>query len=286
MDSARQGDKALADSDCRNAIHHFTQALVEHPRSPVYYIKRSTAYSRIKSTEGGPDLLAALRDAEIALSLAQDRGKRELILSAQLRRGVALYQLERYGDAAFLFDIIKGRVDAATKEDKENAVRDAIAANSLLSVHKNGFEQEIPIWTMKVQGKLKNLSEGDEKAAVTVVEYPTDTKIPTEEEIRLQLEALKSGNDAPDVQQVQDDSKAQAPIETDITAMKTPQSGNGIDSATTAPPSTAPPGKVRHEWYQSHDSVVVTLYAKGVPKDKLEADLQSDSVCRLTTTFL
>lgn len=285
MDSARQGDKALADSDCRNAIYHFTQALVEHPRSPVYYIKRSTAYSRIKSADGGPDLLAALRDAEIALSLARDRGKRELILSAQMRRGVALYQLERYGDAAFLFDTIKGRVDAATKKDNENDVRDAIAAGSLSSVHKNGFEQEIPIWTMKAQGKLKNLPEGDEKAAVTVVEYPTDTKIPPEGEIRLQLEALKSGNDASEVQQVQDGSKANAPIETDITAMKTPQNGNGTASVASATPSTAPPGRVRHEWYQSHDSVVVTLYAKGVPKDKLEADLQNDSVCRPITTF-
>lgn len=282
MDSARQGDKALADSDCRGAIRHFTQALVEHYRSPAYYIKRSTAYSRTKPADGGPDSLAALHDAELALFLARDRGKRELILSAQMRRGVALYQLERYGDAAFLFGITKGKVDRATKEDKQADVKNAIAAGSLSSVHKNGFEQEVPIWMMKAQGKLKNLPQGDEKAAVTVVEYPADTKVPTEKELKLQLEALKSGKNASEVKQAQDDSKSKAPVETDVTAMKASRSGNGTGSVASAAPSTGQtPDKVRHEWYQSHDSVVVTLYAKGVSKDSLEADLQNDSVCHL-----
>ena len=281
MDSASQGDKALANSDCPSAIRCFTQALIAHPRSPAYYIKRSTAYSRLKSADGGPDSTAALRDAELALFLARDRGKRELILSAQLRRGVALYHMERYGDAAFVFDIIKGKVGGATGRDKDDKVRDAIAAgNSMPTVHKNGFEQEIPIWTMKVQGKLSKLPEGDDKAAVSVVEYPTDTKVPTEKELKQQLEVLKSGRIGTDEQQGQNDNMPKAPVETDLTNMNTSQDRSKTDSVSSAAPSIRPSSdKVRHEWYQSHDSVVVTLYAKGVPKDKLEADIQSDSVC-------
>ncbi|RJE26050.1 hypothetical protein PHISCL_01575 [Aspergillus sclerotialis] len=279
MDSARQGDKALADSDCPSAIRHFTQALMEHPRSPAYYIKRSTAYSRLKSADGGPDPTSALRDAELALFLACDRGKRELILSAQLRRGVALYHMERYGDAAFVFDIIKGKVGGANDKGRDDKVRDAIAAgNSMPTVHKNGFEQEIPIWMMKVQGKLSKLPEGDAKAVVSVIEYPTDTKVPTEKELKLQLEALKSGRIGTEEQQVKDDNKPKAPVETDLTAMNTSQNANKTDNISSTSPSVGPsPEKVRHEWYQSYDSAVVTLYAKGVPKDSLEADIQSDS---------
>lgn len=288
MDSARQGDKALVDSDCPSAIRHFTQALIAHPRSPAYYIKRSTAYSRLKSADGGPDPTSALRDAELALFLACDRGKRELILSAQLRRGVALYHMERYGDAAFVFDIIKGKVGGANDKGRDDKVRDAIAAgNSMPTVHKNGFEQEIPIWMMKVQGKLSKLPKEDVKAAVSVVEYPNDTKVPTEKELKLQLEALKSGRIGAEEQQAKDDNKSKAPVETDLTAMNTSQNVNKTDSVSSASPSVGrSPEKVRHEWYQSHDSAVVTLYAKGVPKDRLEADIQNDSVSDSYTSLI
>ncbi|RMZ79769.1 hypothetical protein DV738_g3247, partial [Chaetothyriales sp. CBS 135597] len=35
---------------------------------------------------------------------------------------------------------------------------------------------------------------------------------------------------------------------------------------------------VRHEWYQNNQSVILTLYAKGVPKDKAQIEIQDDSV--------
>ena len=109
MDAAAQGDKAIANSNWPDAIKYYTRALVEVPRAPSYYVKRSTAYSRLKPAEGGPNCKAALGDAETALILARERGKRELILDAQMRRAVALYQLGMYGDAGYIFDIVKKR---------------------------------------------------------------------------------------------------------------------------------------------------------------------------------
>ena len=35
-----------------------------------------------------------------------------------------------------------------------------------------------------------------------------------------------------------------------------------------------PANKIRHEWYQTADTVVVTLFAKGVPKDKATIEVQ------------
>lgn len=306
MESARQGDKALTDSNCPAAIQHFTRALIEHPRAPSYYIKRSTAYTRLKPADGGPDPHSALHDAEIALVLARERGKRELILSAQMRRGVALYQLERFGDAGFVFELIGEKSAGVGPESRTAAIRDSMAESSSsgggggggqdrLTAKKNGFEQEHPIWNAKVKGKLGKLEQGDERGVVSVQEVPGDTKVPTAGELAAYLEALKAGNGkvgsgsiAASVQEG-NESKKEIPVETDLTAQqnKNGAASGSVSSAPAPAPAGPSPDKVRHEWYQSHDSVVVTLYVKGVPKDKTDSDIHDHSVCRarlFTTT--
>lgn len=95
MDQAAQGAAALNSKDFTAAVTHYTDALAVNSQAVDYYIKRSTAYTRISP----PDHTTALSDAEIALTLASHRGKRELIIQAQLRRAIALFSLERYGDA-------------------------------------------------------------------------------------------------------------------------------------------------------------------------------------------
>lgn len=308
MDSARQGDKALTDSNCPAAIQLFTRALIEHPRAPSYYIKRSTAYTRLKPADGGPDPHSALHDAEVALVLARERGKRELILSAQMRRGVALYQLERFGDAGFVFELIGEKFAGVGPESRTAAIRDTMAESSSSggggdggqdrSTAKNGFEQEHPIWIAKVKGKLGKLEQGDERGVVSVQEVPGDTKVPTAGELSAYLEALKAGNGkvgygsvAASVQEG-NEGKKDIPVETDLTAQQNKNgAASGSVSSTPAPTPAAAgpsPDKVRHEWYQSHDSVVVTLYVKGVPKEKTDSDLHDHSVCRarlFTTTM-
>ncbi|PWY79569.1 SGS-domain-containing protein [Aspergillus heteromorphus CBS 117.55] len=154
MNAATLGDAALSASSYPTAVLHFTTALIAHPRSPAYYTKRSTAFSRLKP----PNYDAALRDADVAVLLALERGKRELVLAAQMRRGIALFQLGRWGDAAFVF----GSVEAKVKDEKE------------------------------------------------------------------------------EVKEVKKEQEGKKVVE-----------------------------KVRHEWYQSGESVVVTLYVKGVAKDKV-----------------
>lgn len=283
MNSATQGDKALANSDFPGAIRYFTQALVELPRAPPYYLKRSTAYSRVKPADGGPHSQAALRDAEIALTLARERGKRELILAAQMRRGVALYQLERYGDAGFVFEIIRGKTGAGNA-DKSERMKDAMGmAGGAQPTSKNGYEQELPIWILKVKGKLNKLPGGDNKAAVTIAEYPSGVQVPTEKELKNQLDTLKSGKFGD--RSVQ--SEPAAVNETVTGEASTSKASNGQSGAAgstpPAAPSTVPPSdKVRHEWYQSNESVVVTLYVKGVLKDKVGVELKDESVGSFT----
>lgn len=273
MNSAAQGEKALAESIAPLAIQHFTRALTELPRAPTYYIQRSTAYSRVKPADGGPRPQQALRDAEIALALAVERGKRELILSAQMRRAVSLFQMEQYGDAKFLFELIEAKTGGQDgPQSKSDGVKAAMAGSGN---KKNGYGAELPIWMAKTRRKLGELAEGDGKAAVSVVEYPTGTKIPSEKELKAEWERLKAGKSAEAVDNTAQKSDGRT---SGVSGLAESQKQDSTEQK--APVISAPaPEKVRHEWYQSHDSVVVTLYAKGVPKDKVETELKDESVC-------
>ncbi|EPS34598.1 hypothetical protein PDE_09562 [Penicillium oxalicum 114-2] len=273
MNAAAEGEKALAASNALLAIQHYTRALTELPRAPSYYIQRAVARSRVKPVDGGPQSLEALRDAEIALALARERGKRELILQAQMRRGVALYQLERYADASFIFGIVESKT--ATEQGSRSKEDEAKAAMAGLSAagKKNGVSAELPIWIAKARRKLAELQADDEKLSASIPEFPSDTRIPTEAELKAEWQALKSGQSFAAQSQT-----AQGSGQKDVSAAAAADLKESASEVTTKPASAAPVQKVRHEWYQSHDSVVVSLYVKGVSKDSVELDLQESSV--------
>ena len=145
MDQAARGATALAANNYEEAISLYTAAIGVNPSAVDYYIKRSTAYQRsAKYSE-------ALADAEVAVVLAHKRARRELIKDSQLRRGIALFFLERYADAEFILGIVK-RLDEK--------------------------EKTLAIWNMKVAAKLKDLPEDDERRQVTAKEVP-DVEVPS-----------------------------------------------------------------------------------------------------------
>ena len=225
MDHAAKGAAALASSDFAAAAEHYTAAISVNTQAVDYYVKRSTAYTRISP----PDHTLALKDAETALVLAQKRAKRELITQSQLRRGIALFGLQRWADAGKCFEWVK-------KLDEK--------------------EKSVAIWEMKVNGKLKNLPENDEARKVTIEQIPP-VELPAASTSKPQNkpEQKESGNANGQVAQPAAD-----------TAEKKPE---GVQT---------PASKIRHEWYQTSDNVVVTLFAKGVPKDKATIDIQARSL--------
>src|SRR4051794_5978021 len=91
------GQTALNGQKNTEPIDLYTRAIAGTPTSVDYYIKRSTANQRAGKHED------AQNDAEIAVKLATNRGKRELIGTAQLRRAISLTLLERFGDAGECF---------------------------------------------------------------------------------------------------------------------------------------------------------------------------------------
>lgn len=141
---AAQGKQLLAESKYIEAIEKFTQAIAATPTSPDYLIQRSIAYQRSKQYTN------ALQDAEAAVLHAHTRAKRESIVQAQLRRGIALFCLERYGDAKLVLDVVK------SKDQKEKSV---------------------DVWLQKTQLKLKALDSEDEKSKVNITEMPDKSVI-------------------------------------------------------------------------------------------------------------
>lgn len=160
---AHRGELALNAGRAEEAIAHYTEAL-KQSASPLFYIKRSTAYQRHN------DFPKALEDAEAAVVLAVKRAKRELIGQAQLRRGIALFHLEQYGNARLVFGL------ARKYDDKEKS---------------------LAIWDVKVNGKLKTLEVDDVRALVTTTEVPEE---------RISQGAEPSGDD--DVEAENEKSKA------------------------------------------------------------------------------
>jgi suppressor of G2 allele of SKP1 len=148
-----RGKQLIEEKKLDEAIVALTTALKESPTSPVYLTTRALAYQRNKQYH------EALADANAAVVYAHKRAKRELIIDAQVRRGIVLYNLQRYGDARAVFGIVQ-------RMDKD---------------HK-----EVSMWSGQISYKVKTLGEDHEQMQVTVNEVPD-----------LDAEAMRVGESGP-----------------------------------------------------------------------------------------
>ena len=230
MDQANRGASAIDAGDFKLAVTCYTEAIAQNPQAVTYYIQRSKAYTRLSP----PDHHAAFNDAEIAVSLATKRAKRELIADSQLRRAITLFNLERYGDAKQCLQWVK---------------------------KLNEKEKTLAIWEMKTETKLKGLDNEDKRKKVTVKETPN-------------VEVPKAVAEKKSAKESEKNSEASSSTAT-----------NGRKDAAAKHSSTAqvesvqtPPSKIRHEWFQTNDTVIVTLFCKGIPKDKATVEIKHSSL--------
>lgn len=257
MDHAAHGKAALAASpaDGPKALVEYTLALLEHPHSADYFAERSKAFTRLSPARY--DL--ALQDAEYAICIGHKLGRRAKIQSGQQRRVVALYGLGRYQDAGFLLQtMLKWRAKG----------QDALPGASKEQTNSNNPDQaEGHFWKAKTDMKQSKMTE-EEKAKVTVAEYPR-VDLPSEPEMRKKLQGQLNedgtynydGNAEPKPASTSKTTPADTPL-----------------SPTTASTTPSAPSTIRHEWYQNSQSVILTIYAKGIPKGQAHIDIQDDSL--------
>ena len=238
---ADKGLKAFSAADYATAITLYSSALEINPEAPDYYLKRSISYQRSAQYQ------QALRDAECALVLAHRRGRREMMGSAQLRRGIALQLLGRLGDANLCLDAAERMCSSGGP-----------AANN----EKN----MVGIWKKKLEIAFARLAEDDVAREVLIEEIPVvDIPKPVEAAAAVNPEEAK---------------KVEPAQETKSPTTSTPSSPPPPPSSATVPAGvTTHASKIRHEWYQTSSHVVLTLYVKGVPKDKASIEIQKKTVC-------
>lgn len=242
MDHASKGAKALEASDSATAIEEYTKALIEHPTSPDYFTQRSIAFTRVKPAR----YELALQDAEFGVLSGQKRGKRDKIQAAQQRRVVCLYNLGRYADAKLVLDGMKQWRPQNSKPQ----------------------QMEHNMWEAKINGKLKLTPQ-----VATVSEYPKES-LPDDKALKklLQQQLKKDGTFNYDGDHVDVDT-VDEPM-----AVPTAQVTKTAAESVSQSASTALPQKIRHEWYQNNQNVIITIYAKGVAKDKIDVDIEEDSL--------
>ncbi|GAB7346998.1 hypothetical protein MBLNU459_g3148t1 [Dothideomycetes sp. NU459] len=113
-------------------------------------------------------------------------------------------------------------------------------------------EKTLQIWENKIAGKLAAVDAEDPRSQVTVKETPEVGVV------------------------AQRKSEPGKPASTNASVPAPAQ------SQVPPPVQQTPAAKIRHDWYQSSESVYFTLLAKGVPKDRAVIDIQPDS---LSITF-
>ncbi|KAI4152989.1 MAG: hypothetical protein LQ340_002577 [Diploschistes diacapsis] len=235
MEAASRGAAAAGRKDFTTAITEYTTAIGQNPRGVPYYIQRSIAFHR----QSPSDPSSSLQDAERALVLARERGKRELIGQAQLRRAIALFSLDRFGDSQKCFEWAKAILP------KDNT---------------------IGIWETKVEGKLTGLEGGDERAVVKVREVP-----------QLTAEEVVEGASAQSNETV-NGSAGHGSASEATTARGTALEPQAPSQAQEPGVVQTPLSKIRHDWYQSAQTVTISLMVKGVPNDKAAIDIQPGSI--------
>lgn len=246
---AAKGAAALSAQDYPAAIDAYTQAIAGIPSSIDYYIKRSTAYQRAGDYDN------AFNDAEIAVVLAQKKGKRELLGQSQMRRGISAMLMGRYGDAGVCFKWA----------EKYNAA-----------------DKSIPVWQKKLEIELGKIEEEDLRREVMIKEIP-DVDVPKPAKRTDPAPAAKSGGagDSGRVEELPDDYEE--PV-----SKEKGKAVEGEKKEVAAPPPAPPTGvttavdKIRHEWYQTNTTVSISLFVKGVPKDETTVEFEDQS---LTITF-
>lgn len=177
MNDAHKAQAALEARDYPAAIALLTSAL-KTSQSPLWLIQRSTAYQRNNQHE------LALADADNAVIAARNRGKRELIATAHLRRAIALNGLGRYGDARLCLiwttkfnEKEKGTTlwMSKNKQDFDRAGGDTAECNQITVKEIPDEVKEVtPTKEEKPQGE-KKVDKGKGVAAATVPVALTQT---------------------------------------------------------------------------------------------------------------
>lgn len=244
--SITKGDAALKAKDYLGAISYYSQAIKENPEAFSPYLKRSTAYQKLKNND------KAKADICSAFSIASERGKRRDVGLCYFKLGLIYYQEKKIKLSLTQFE---------------------------KAVEYDCKEPTLSMWKAKAEYDLKNHPEWNVEGDKD--DEDIDLVLGLENEhTQSKGNAKKDESDEPKIVELNIDEES---------SKKTfkPESSSLSDSAAQTPKSTnvdvinkiAPLNvKIRDDWYQSNEEVIITIYAKKVNEEKLKVDIDTNSV--------
>ncbi|KAL7919149.1 SGS domain-containing protein [Trichoderma austrokoningii] len=263
---AQQGLSAAESRNWDEAVTKLSEAL-QHSTNPAWLIARSKALVGLERYE------AALDDADLAWHTAYERNKRDLLATAQYRRGVAFYHLKQFANADYCYlhciRLIKGGL-AMPKEDlglkfvdnegfwKATADQAIAEARSEEASKKGGTLQSALGGQMQSQTKQ---AESRTANAMRTLVLKAMEKLPEDHVGRKLTTTL-----IPEQKRLAIHKSDEAQ---DETAQAKPA------AAKPAIPSDTP---LRLQDFQSNTSMSVSIFSKGVNKEKLKVDFFEKSV--------
>ncbi|PNP57106.1 hypothetical protein THARTR1_02948 [Trichoderma harzianum] len=284
---AQEGLAAVDAANWDEALDKLSFALKES-LSPVWLIARSKALAGLKRPQ------EALDDADLAWHMAVERNKRELMATAQYRRGVAYFQLKQYANADYCFmhcmRLIEGgpavpkedpglefvdedgiwtvtaaEVHAAARYDdigrKDNGSLEALGKNPLAAAAAN--RPHFREWRMASHMRIQTLSAmeklpmDDDARKLTVTLIPEKKGLADHQSSKVAAEAAKA-----------EAAKAQTAKTVEVNKAE-------VKAATPAVPKDT---ELRVQDFQSNTQMSVSIFSKGVNKEKLQVQFLESSV--------
>lgn len=237
----KKGDEALKDKDYLGAIQQFTAAIKENLQSFAPYFKRASAYQKLNNYD------KAKEDISVAFTIANERGRRSEIGLCYFRLGL-IYYLEKK------FKMALRQFEKAIEYDCQ--------------------EKTVNMWKTKAEYDAKKHPEVEEDEEGDIVD---DLVGSLEEEGTLNDEVvqdLPTPHSTPiNVPEVKSTTGTIVPPKVDSDLKDKPSTN--IDVINKLAPLNI---KIREDWYQSNEEIIITIYAKRVDESKLKVDFETNAV--------
>lgn len=243
----KKGDDALKSKDYLGAIDSYSKAIKENPQAFTAFLKRSTAYQKLKNGDN------AKKDISSAFTIASERGRRSEIGLCYFKLGLIYYQEKKIKLALAQFE-----------KAKEYDCKELT-----LDMWKNKAEYDL-----KTHPELN--VEDDEDADEEQINF--DSIVEDDSNYAQSCDKPEPKPEPKIVELKNDEESESKPTSTAKPTAKpqeeTPKSSN-IDVLNKIAPLNV---KIRDDWYQSNEEVIITIYAKKINEDKLTVDFDSKSV--------
>lgn len=276
---AQQGLAAAEAKDWETAITKLSTAL-KSSTNPAWLLARSRSLTNLRRYD------EALDDANLAWHTAYSRNKRPLLVEANYRRAVVYFRQGKLADAdaccIYAMRLIKG-APAIDREDPVAGLRDP-ATGRWTATLKDAMEEARNDDINKTSGGAAAMAMGGGSNVAQAKEWRMASTLRIQ--ILTALEKLPAEDPAwKATAPAKPEEKKLADVSADKETEKPTATSSTTSAATTAAPAPAAPKPVvpsdtplRLQDFQTNTNMSVSIFSKGVNKEKLKVDFQPQSV--------